>query len=137
MPAGSGIVQIMHQTVREFLLNPDGRVANSEFALCEKDAHVCIAITCIRYLMLCAANTSLVGKLPDIKSWTLKHYNVYAQYLDKRPLVSYALCHLKHHINGCQRDRNVQDIATQFVYELTNHPAVYLLESWVSSHLRN
>ncbi|KAF2183392.1 hypothetical protein K469DRAFT_690132 [Zopfia rhizophila CBS 207.26] len=128
---GGGIVQVMHQTVREFFLNPEGRVANSEFALCEKDAHVCIAITCIRYLMLCAANTSLVGRLPDIESWTSEHYEVYAQYLNIRPLANYALCYLKHHIDGGQQDENVQSIVSQFIAELADNPAAYLLESWV------
>jgi hypothetical protein len=67
-PVGSSRVQVMHQTVREFFLQPNGCVANSKFKMSEKDAHISISITCIRYLMLCAANTTLANKHPDIKS---------------------------------------------------------------------
>ncbi|KAF2191299.1 hypothetical protein K469DRAFT_808477 [Zopfia rhizophila CBS 207.26] len=104
---GNRTVQVMHQMVREFFLDPEGHVANSKFRMSAKDAHVCISMTCIRYLMFCAANTSLAEILLDIKSWTSEHFEVYAQYLDKRPLANYALCYLKHHIDGGQQDENV------------------------------
>ena len=125
----------MHQTVREFFLNPNRDMANSAFRMCEKDAHICISITCIRYLMLCAANTSPAGTLPHVEFWTLEHFERYAQYLDKRPLAKYALCYLTHHIEGCQRDANVLGITSQLINELTHNPVVYLLESWVISSL--
>ncbi|KAH7231218.1 uncharacterized protein BKA55DRAFT_525091, partial [Fusarium redolens] len=92
------IVQVMHQTVREFFLHPDGDVPPSEFGMCEKDSHICISIICIRYLMLCATNTNRL--LPDVKSWTSEHFEDYAQSLHQRPLANYALCHLKYHIDG-------------------------------------
>ncbi|KAF2183361.1 hypothetical protein K469DRAFT_786021, partial [Zopfia rhizophila CBS 207.26] len=68
-----------------------------------KNAYVCISMAYIRYLMFCAANTSLAEISLDIKSWTSEHFEVYAQYLDKRPLANYALYYLKHHINGGQQ----------------------------------
>ena len=125
----------MHQTVREFFLNPDGSVANSGFQICEKDAHICISITCIRYLMLCAASTTIAGTLPHVEFWTSEHFERYAQYLNKRPLANYALCYLTHHIDGCYRDANVLGITSHFIDELTHNPAVYLLENWVNSYL--
>jgi ankyrin repeat domain-containing protein 50 len=131
---GYRTVQVMHQTVREFFLDPDGPVAESEFAMYEKDAHVCISITCIRYLMLCAANIS-TEELPDINRWASKHFKDYAQRLDEKPLANYALCHLKDHIDGCQGDANVQNIVSQFIGKLNHNPAVYLLEGWVNSCL--
>ncbi|OCL00089.1 putative kinesin [Cenococcum geophilum 1.58] len=132
---GSGTVQVMHQTVREFFLDPCGDVANSKFRMCKKDAHICISIICIRYLMLCAANTTLAGTLPHVELWTSERFEYYAQYLDKRPLANYALSYLTHHIDGCHRDANVLDITSRFVDEVTHNPAVYLLENWVSSCL--
>ena len=83
--------------------------------------------------MLCAAN--MAKESQDIESWTLQCFEGCAQYLNERPFASYTLCYLKHHINGCQQDANVRDITSQFVDELTNRPAVYLLENWVSSSL--
>ena len=133
--AGNGTVQVMHQTVREFFLDPYGHVANSEFRMCERDAHACISMTCIRYLMLCTANTTVAGRPADIKSWSSEHFKGYAQYLDKMPLANYALYHLKHHIDGSQQYVNIQGIIDRFIQELIRNPAVYLLEKWVSSSL--
>ena len=134
--AGNGTVQVMHQTVREFFLDPNGPVASSEFRMCEKDAHICMSMTCLRYLMLCAVNTTSAERPPDIKFWTSEHFKGYAQYLDDMPLASYALDHLKHHIDGCKQDANIQRMFSQFISKLTYKPAVYLLGSWVSSQLK-
>jgi ankyrin repeat domain-containing protein 50 len=125
----------MHQTVREFFLRSNGYVANTKFRISEEDAHSCISITCIQYLILCAASITLAKRPPDIKSWTSKHYEDYVQYLDGRPLANYALCYLKHHIDGCRQDADVIDVTSQFIDALTHSPVVYLLESWVSLHL--
>ena len=133
--AGSGTVQVMHQTVRDYFLNPDGYVAKSGFGMYAKQAHICISITIIRYLILCVANTALPDRSPDVKFWASEHFEAYAQYLDKRPLTNYALHYLKHHINGSQQDENVQNIISQFIDGLVDSPAVYLLESWVGTHL--
>ncbi|EHK19986.1 uncharacterized protein TRIVIDRAFT_68568 [Trichoderma virens Gv29-8] len=98
---GRRIVQVIHQTAYEFLLNPSGIVAQSEFRIDKEYAHICIAITCIRYLMVCATSTSLLARLPNSKHWNSDHYEHYVKYLDKRPLASYTACFLKHHIDGC------------------------------------
>jgi ankyrin repeat domain-containing protein 50 len=107
-------------------------VAGTNFRIDKKNAHKCIAITCVRYLVLCAACTTLAKRLPDIKSWTSKHISDYAQYLDEWPLAIYALCYLKHYMNDCPQDANVSTIISRFINELTQNPAGYLLESWVS-----
>ncbi|KAH7129683.1 putative kinesin, partial [Dactylonectria estremocensis] len=143
---GNGTVQVMHQTVREFFLNPDGVVSKSgflnpdglvtksEFETCEKAAHICISIICIRYLMLCAVHTAPAGTL-RCKFWVSEHFERYAQLLNERPLANYALCYLKDHIDGSHRDAMLLRIISQFLHELADGPAVYLLESWVRSHL--
>jgi ankyrin repeat domain-containing protein 50 len=132
---GKKTVQVMHQTVREFFIRSDGCVASSKFRVSEKDAHISISITCIRYLMLCAANTALASRLPNAKSWTSEHFEAYAQYLNERPLTNYALCYLKQHIDGCHQASNVSYFISQFIDVLTGNPAAYLLGSWVGSHL--
>ena len=86
--------------------------------------------------MLCAANAELANKLPNVRSWTMEHFECYAQYLNERPLTSYALGHLKHHIDSCPHVDNPLHLVSQFVEELTDNPAAYLLESWVTSHLK-
>jgi ankyrin repeat protein len=133
-PAGSGSVQVMHQTVREFFLLNNGCVASSEFRVSEEDAHICISITCIRYLMLCAAN--MMNRLPIVKYWTLKNFESYAQYLNERPFASYALSYLKDHIDGCCGDAAVLRLVSQFIDELTSNQADYLLGGCVKSYLK-
>jgi hypothetical protein len=100
----------MHQTVREFFLRPNRSTANSEFRISEKDTHICVSITCIWYLMLCTAN--MAKRFLDIKSWTEKHFEGYAKYLDGRPFANYAPCYLKHHLDSCYQDANVLDITS-------------------------
>jgi ankyrin repeat domain-containing protein 50 len=134
-PVGSSSVQVMHQTVREFFLRPNGYAADSKFKMSEKDAHISISITCIRYLMLCAANTTMTNKHLDIKYWTSKHFELCAQYLNEMPLTNYVLSHIKHHIADSCQDANILRLVSQFVEELTGSPAAYLLESWVREHL--
>ncbi|KAF8242085.1 hypothetical protein K440DRAFT_566563, partial [Wilcoxina mikolae CBS 423.85] len=94
-------VQVMHQTVREFFLRPDSPVAQSEFRMIYEDAHARIATTCLRYLMLCSANTSVQNKLPSIESWTSEHFTIYTKHLKERPFIDYVLSHLKHHMDSC------------------------------------
>jgi len=86
--------------------------------------------------MICTVNTTLAGRPLNIKFWTLEHFKGYAQCLDKMPLAKYALSHLKYHINGFQKDKNVENIVTEFIHELANNPAIYLLGSCVSSYIR-
>ncbi|KAF8541766.1 hypothetical protein BDD12DRAFT_731270, partial [Trichophaea hybrida] len=88
-------VQLMHQTVREFFHR---LTAKSRFRMSCRDSHIRISITCVRYLMLCAANTSLEKKLPSVDYWTPKHFEAYTEYLNKRPFINYALSHLTQHI---------------------------------------
>lgn len=128
--AGRDIVQVMHQTVREFFLRPDGFAAASDFKMNEKDAHVCISITCIRYLMLCAAN--MAQRLPDVEAWTSRQFEDCAQYLNEMPFLTYALCYLVYHIDGCQGDAYVLNIASSFIDGLPESPAAFLLQTWVN-----
>jgi len=99
------------------------------------DSHIRISITCFRYLMLCAANTSLEKELPSVDSWTSKHFEVYAEYLNKRPFINYALSHFTQHIESCRQRANVEQLVSLLCEQLSNNPASLLLESWVETHL--
>jgi len=101
------MVQVIHQTIHEFFLDPKGYTAESGFRVYKKDAYIYISRTYTRYLMLYAADTTLAKTLPPIKSWTSDHFILYTQYLDKRPLANYALCYLKHRIGGYHRDTKI------------------------------
>ncbi|KAF8535735.1 hypothetical protein BDD12DRAFT_326423 [Trichophaea hybrida] len=131
----SSSIQVMHQTVREFFLRSNGPAAKSKFGMSLEDAHTRIATTCLRYLMLCAANTTLKPKLPSIDSWTSEHVEAYAEYLNQRPFINYALSHLTQHIEKCRQRDNFEQLVSLLCEQLSNNPACLLLESWVESHL--
>ncbi|KAJ4863715.1 ankyrin repeats (3 copies) domain-containing protein [Trichoderma breve] len=136
---GHRVVQVIHQTAFEFLRDPDGVVSKSAFRIDEGYAHMLIATTCIQYLMLCAASTSLRVGLPDSEHWIANHYDDYAKYLDKRPLAFYASHHVEYHVNRYMRyanqKSNTQKLAAQVTCDWINDPFNYLLESWSGSHL--
>ncbi|KAF8536357.1 hypothetical protein BDD12DRAFT_663390, partial [Trichophaea hybrida] len=132
---GNGHVQVMHQTVREFFLCTDGPVAKSKFSICHEDAHARISIICVRYLMLCAGNTTLENTLPSIGSWAHKHFETYTHHLNNRPFINYVLNNLKYHMDGCRHDANVSRYVSHLVERLTGNRAFFLFESWVKSHL--
>ncbi|KAF8536943.1 hypothetical protein BDD12DRAFT_746630, partial [Trichophaea hybrida] len=95
------VVQVMHQTVREFFLRENGPVTNSGFKMSERDAHVKIATSCLRYLILCTMNTALQKNPSNPESWNSKHLEAYVIHLNERPLINYALSHLEEHIHNC------------------------------------
>ncbi|KAL6890890.1 ankyrin repeat-containing domain protein [Trichoderma evansii] len=128
-------VQVMHQTVRDFFLRSNGLVATSDFRMSGREAHICISITCIRYLILCASN--IAERFPNLKSWTSQHFKDCAQYLHEMPFLNYTLQYLNHHINSCHNDAYVLDITSKFIDELTISPAAYLLQDWVPSCFDN
>ncbi|KAF8534214.1 hypothetical protein BDD12DRAFT_757546, partial [Trichophaea hybrida] len=99
-------VQFMHHTVREFFLWYNKPATELEFQtrfrMSDGDSHIRISITCFRYLMLCAANTSLEMVPPSVNDdWTPEQYEAYAEYLNNRPFINYALSHLTQHIERC------------------------------------
>ncbi|KAF8243182.1 hypothetical protein K440DRAFT_589996, partial [Wilcoxina mikolae CBS 423.85] len=95
-----GVVQVMHQTVREFFTKPDGTVSSSRFHTTAYNAHSRISTTCIRYLLFCATYTLMDRNcIPEIASWKEEHYESYARYLHERPFINYVILHLKDHLD--------------------------------------
>ncbi|KAF8253297.1 hypothetical protein K440DRAFT_679197, partial [Wilcoxina mikolae CBS 423.85] len=96
----NGTVQVMHQSVSEFFLRPDGSAANSQFRMISHDAHTTIVTTCIRYIIYCSALTNPYGEYAplSIENWATEDFETYIKYLDDRPLINYALSHLRDHV---------------------------------------
>jgi len=127
-------VQVMQQMLGEFF---NGRTAKSRFRISYGDSHIRISIICFRYLILCATNTSIENTFPSVDDdWKLEHFKAYADYLYKRPFISYALNHLTQHIRECKQLVNLEKIVTLLSEKLSNNPASLLLESWIESHLQ-
>jgi ankyrin repeat protein len=142
---GEPIVQVMHQTVRDFFLRQNGSVANSKFRMSEYEAHRMISTICIQYLVFCAQHPRVTIKttskgdefeLPPLDSWMLENFVTYIQYLHERPLINYALEHLQTHICRCPEAMNSNISLISELKKLpAGNPARYVFGDWVSDHL--
>ena len=128
--AGNSIVQVMHQTVREFF-RPEGSTAGSKFQMNSNDAHMRISITCIRYLILCATKIATIAQEAGSKPWTSEHFESYAQYLHERPFFSYTIEYLEWHLQQCGQVAGDSELISQLNEKLKATPAAYLLENWI------
>ncbi|KAF8248467.1 hypothetical protein K440DRAFT_600018 [Wilcoxina mikolae CBS 423.85] len=127
------IVQLIHQTVREFFLREDGYIANSSLRVDRRDSHLRITVTCLRYLTF--VSSSQHTALP-VESWTATNFEAYILYLERRPLILYALRHLREHMNVCIATTIVPELVAGFIKAMTsNEPALYLFQPWVASDL--
>ncbi|KAF8535369.1 hypothetical protein BDD12DRAFT_912820 [Trichophaea hybrida] len=143
---GNDTLQFTHQTALTFfsrLLEP---TATSKFRMNEDDAHRRISIICIRYLMLCVARSTPENEPPSTEFWETAHFEKYAEYLNRRPFIDYALCHFQQHKNDCvlrlQQRKNdchqcVYDerLVSQLSKKMTSNSASLLFESWIESYL--
>ena len=127
---GNRAVQIMHNTVREFF-RPDGPTIQSRFRMNSHDAHKSMSITCVKYLLLCIAGTSLIGHQAGQSSWKPKNFEACARYLNTKPFFSYALQYIKQHLLECSQDLQDSEIASQLRAKLNeSRSASYLFGNW-------
>lgn len=129
--AENSVVQVMHQTVREFF-NPNGPAAQSAFRMNSKDAHIRIFITCIRYIMLCVTNTSSIYQQRGSNSWKPEDFNACAHYLSRRPFLNYALEYIERHLQEYGQVARDSELVSQLCEKLNRTPAAaYLLGNWI------
>ncbi|KAF8542081.1 hypothetical protein BDD12DRAFT_803176 [Trichophaea hybrida] len=86
------IIQVMHQTAREFLLYPHEAVIRSHFRAVAnvQQGRIMIRTTCIRYLIL--HHQELMSNFQSpARDWSPKDYDEFLQYLDSRPFIGYSL----------------------------------------------
>ena len=128
--AENAVVQVMHQTVREFF-RAGGPTAQSKFRMKSSDAHMRIFITCIRYLMLCTAKTASIDQTAEGKPWTTEHFEAYAQYLGGRPFFSYALEFVERHLEQCGQVAGDSELISQLHNKMSGSSAAYILRNWI------
>ena len=127
--AESSVVQVMHQTVREFF-RPNGPTAQSKFRMNSNDAHIKISITCVRYLLLCASKAAAIDQVAGNKPWNSEHFEAYALYLSERPFFNYALGFVKRHLQQCGQIAGDSELVSQLSKKLNVTPTAYVLENW-------
>jgi len=131
------VVQVMHQTVREFLLRPKGPCSSVDFGVIEDyiEVHAKIATTCIRYLIFAVLARTRISESPRIEAWTSEHFEAYVKHLHDMPLLNYALSHLQDHLQRCRGAPDNEDLLSQLVKHLTaSNPSSYLLTEWITSY---
>lgn len=121
------VVQLLHQTVKDFLLHNNSAIP---FNLDETDCQCLIAAALLRYLTLSLPMENLQTKL--IQEWDQEEYREFVEYLLDRPLLGYVLAFLPQHI----RDSGVNVTGlelTRFLQQLRckpEHHAWAFLDGW-------
>jgi hypothetical protein len=132
------VVQVMHQTVREFLLRPKGPRSLADFGVIEDyiKVHARIVTACICYLIFFATLArTRISESPRIEAWTSERFEEYVKHLHDMPLLNYALNHLQDHLQRCRGAANKEDLLSQLVKHLTvSNPSSYLLTEWITSY---
>ena len=128
--AESSVVQVMHQTVREFF-RPNGPTAQSKFRMNNNNAQLTISITCVRYLILCTSKAASIDLAAESKPWTSEHFEAYARYLSGRPFFNYAIGFVKRHLQQCGQVAGDSELVSQLSKKLNETPAAYVLGNWI------
>ena len=105
------IVQVMHQTVREFFLRPHQAVARSCFPDIDNGQHArrMIQTTCVRYLKL--HHKELIGRFQSATDdWRDADYRQFVRYLNTRPFIKYSLELLTRHVNNICSSPVTEDV---------------------------
>ncbi|KAA8899138.1 hypothetical protein FN846DRAFT_782476, partial [Sphaerosporella brunnea] len=96
---GLAIVQVMHQTVRQFFFRPHGAVGRSpnyRDVADEQRARAMIETTCVNYLKLHHAELVRDFHSPA-EAWSDEDFGKFVRYLNERPFIKYSLEYLSHH----------------------------------------
>ncbi|KAL6835271.1 putative kinesin [Trichoderma camerunense] len=139
--SGFRVVQVIHQTAHEFLLDSHGAVAKTDFRIDKGYAHIVMATVCFRYLTVCAANNFSPGKPPVYKDGipTKGSYEHYAKCLDRMPLASYAFRYLKDHMDAYwdydNQDSDTRLRASPIPKNWIDEPFKVLIQKWNGSSM--
>ena len=131
--AVGSVVQVMHQTVREFF-RPNGPTAQSVLRMDGYDAHERISITCMRYLILCVTNIPSICLAAGGENWTSESFEAYAQYLSERPFFNYALEYVKRHLQQRRQVAGYAELISQLHTKLNKSPVAFIFTNWIFGH---
>jgi hypothetical protein len=102
-------IQLLQQTVKDFL------VANASAAplnLNPAEGEMLIGSAAYKYLILSFPMNELHGK--EIGRWKRRHYQAFIEHLEDRPLLSYVLSFLPHHLHLAN---DVRSGLTDFIHQ--------------------
>ncbi|KAF8533438.1 hypothetical protein BDD12DRAFT_760981 [Trichophaea hybrida] len=119
-----GTVQLMHPTVREFLLQTFQDATNSNLATTETNAHTAMITTSLQYLMLCfSICPTMRNRFSTIETWASEDFQAYVRYLNEWPLLNYTLSSLNYHHHYCDLNECVSQLISTLIDQLTPNQA--------------
>ena len=119
----------MHQTVREFF-RPEGPTTQTMLWIESNDAHKKISMTCIRYLMLCAAKAASIDRAEGGEPWTTESFVAYAKYLSGRLVLNYALEFVERHLKQYHQMGGDSELTFQLHRKLNEILMACILGNW-------
>ena len=135
------VVQLFHETVREFLKDPT-RVA-APFDMKERLGHAEIAVVCARYIRMALVldrrynEESLSSSSTDNPNlWKYETHRLFAQHLADRPLLPYALKFLTRHINCLEDQGQAKTICFECFNDFNSDHESLFLSSWLQTSFR-
>jgi ankyrin repeat protein len=135
--AGTEIVQLLHQTVKDFLLTEENTAPfNANVAHGDR----VIASVCTRYLVLSLSYTNFPEDIvKETEYWELPDYECFVRHLEEdRPLLNYALSCLPLHLNRLRRRKDpAQKTLLKSLQQIQEQPEKYcscLLALWLGHY---
>lgn len=123
-------VQLIHESVREFLLDPRNVAAplNMNDPVDREEQ----TIICTRYLRLSLSRSMLEQagvKISDVSSWRDDDYRTFLRLLDDRPFLDYCLSYLSHHLFTAKSERTRAELHALIEETKDVTPAIYLMNT--------
>ncbi len=129
------VVQLFHETVREFLKNPTGIAA--PFDMKEILGHAEIAVVCARYIRMALIldwrrnEESHISSATERSSpWKYETHRIFAQHLSDRPLLPYALKFLPRHMSFLEDRDQAKTTCFECFKDFDSYHGPLLLSSW-------
>ncbi|KAI9855814.1 MAG: hypothetical protein M1813_009623 [Trichoglossum hirsutum] len=128
------IVQLLHQTVKDFLLTEENAAPFTGY-VAQGDRLIIKAS--VRYLELSLSPASFPeGVAKEVERWELKDYERFVNYLADRPLLNYVLSCLPHHFESLG-ESPAQESLIRFLQRIQEQPQLYswcFLALWSVEH---
>jgi len=132
------VVQLFHETVREFLKDPTRAAA--PFDMKERMGHAEIAVVCARYIRMALIldrrhnEESRSSSSTDNPSpWKYETHRMFAQHLSDRPLLPYALKFLPRHMSFLEDQDQAKTICFECFNDFDSDHELLFLSSWLQT----
>ena len=132
------VVQLFHETVREFLKDPTRAAA--PFDMVEILGHSEIAIVCARYIRMALKidprydeESHSSNPIDNPSPWKYETHLVFARQLSDRPLLPYALKFLPHHMSYLADREQAKISCLECFNDFHSDHELFFLSSWLQT----